>query len=58
MTTYRQRISNFLNDESGPTAVEYAIILAVIVTTCMASMVFLGDGIRASFNFVANALTF
>ncbi len=33
-----ERIQKFLVDESGPTSVEYAVMLAMIVGVCIASV--------------------
>ena len=35
-------ILRFLADESGPTAVEYAVMLAFIIATCFAVIKFVG----------------
>ena len=32
----------FLNDESGPTAVEYAVMLALILVSCLAAIGLVG----------------
>jgi len=37
-----KKIQNFLIDESGPTAVEYAIMLALILGLCVVSIGTLG----------------
>ena len=36
-------ISKFLNDESGPTAVEYAVMLASIIVIALAGIAALGQ---------------
>lgn len=38
-----KRILRFLRDESGPTAVEYAVMLALIIGSCIASISFFGS---------------
>lgn len=50
-------ILKFLKNEDGPTTVEYAIILLTIVATCMGTLVFLGDALNATFQFVSSALS-
>ena len=35
---------NFVKREDGPTAVEYAVVLALIVVICLAAIVFVGTG--------------
>jgi len=36
------KVTQFLSDESGPTAVEYAVMLALIVVVCIAAITTLG----------------
>jgi pilus assembly protein Flp/PilA len=38
-----QRLLRFLQDESGPTAVEYAVMLAMIIGTCLAAISIFGS---------------
>ena len=38
----------FLRDESGPTATEYAVMLALIVGTCLVSIGFFGSSAGGS----------
>lgn len=35
MSNLTQKLVNFIKKEDGPTAVEYAILLALIVTVCV-----------------------
>jgi len=44
-----QRILNFLRDEDGPTAVEYAVMLAMIVMICIGAIVLVGQNTNGSF---------
>lgn len=37
-----KHLVRFLKSEDGPTAVEYAIMLALIVMVCFASIIFIG----------------
>jgi pilus assembly protein Flp/PilA len=48
----RQSVS-FLRQEEGPTAVEYAVMLALIVVVCIAAITTLGQNANAVFNNVA-----
>ena len=48
----RQCVS-FLRQEEGPTAVEYAVMLALIVVVCIAAITTLGQNANAVFNNVA-----
>ena len=44
-------------DEDGPTAVEYAVMLALIVGVCVASITFLGTQTTASFTDSKNKIS-
>jgi len=39
-----------LRDEDGPTAVEYAVMLALIIVVCVAAITALGTNANATFN--------
>ena len=43
MLKTKKAIYQFLRDESGPTAVEYAVMLALIIIVCIASVGFVGQ---------------
>ncbi len=45
--------ARFLRDEDGPTAVEYAVMLALIIVVCIAAISFLGSGANGTFSNVA-----
>ncbi|MFN3194105.1 MAG: Flp family type IVb pilin [Aureliella sp.] len=47
----------FAADESGPTATEYAVLIALIVGTCVATVQTLASGTRDSFDASANAIS-
>ena len=42
MNTLKQKALRFLKSEDGPTAVEYAVMLALIVVVCIAAITSLG----------------
>ncbi|MDB2687245.1 Flp family type IVb pilin [Mariniblastus sp.] len=44
----------FIRDEDGPTAVEYAIMLALIVLVCIASVIAIGQSAEGVFEAVAD----
>jgi pilus assembly protein Flp/PilA len=46
----------FLKAEDGPTAVEYAVMLALIVVVCIASITTLGANANSTFSFVGSAI--
>jgi pilus assembly protein Flp/PilA len=43
----------FLRDEDGPTAVEYAVMLALIIVVCIAAITTLGNNASNTFSNVA-----
>lgn len=45
-----RRILNFLRSEDGPTAVEYAVMLALIIAVCIAAIGAVGNNTRLLFN--------
>src|SRR5262249_23197861 len=52
----RRMVTAFLWEEAGPTAVEYAVMLALIVVVCLAAITSLGTNANATFTSVSNAL--
>jgi len=46
----------FLRNEDGPTAVEYAVMLALIIVVCIAAISTLGSNANATFNEVASTV--
>jgi pilus assembly protein Flp/PilA len=51
-----QRVRRFVIAEDGPTAVEYAVLLAVIVLVVLEAVEELGSRTSASYNYVAGQL--
>jgi pilus assembly protein Flp/PilA len=49
-------VKKFLKSEDGPTAVEYAVMLALIVIVCLTAIKAVGANANAKFNMVSNAL--
>lgn len=50
-------VKRFLVSEDGPTAVEYAVMLALIIVVCLTAIQAVGTNANAKFNQVQNALT-
>jgi pilus assembly protein Flp/PilA len=50
------RVRRFLLSEDGPTAVEYAVMLALIVIVCLTAISAVGTRASATFKKVANSL--
>jgi pilus assembly protein Flp/PilA len=53
MYKWMARAARFLRDEDGPTAVEYAVMLALIVVVCIAAITSLGSSANNTFSNVA-----
>lgn len=41
--TLKQNFIAFIHDDSGPTAVEYAVMVALMIIVCIASIGLVGD---------------
>jgi pilus assembly protein Flp/PilA len=50
------KIKHFLQSEDGPTAVEYAVMLALIIVVCMVSIQALGTATSKSFSNLSDSL--
>jgi len=46
----------FLRQEEGPTAVEYAVMLALIIVVCLSAIQFLGTQASVTFSTVGKAI--
>lgn len=53
MRPLSQHLIKFLKDEDGPTAVEYAVMLTLIIVVCIAAIQTLGSNTRSTFSNVA-----
>jgi pilus assembly protein Flp/PilA len=49
MRQLSQHLIKFLKDEDGPTAVEYAVMLTLIIVVCVAAIQTLGSNTRNTF---------
>ncbi len=47
------RVIDFLANEDGPTAVEYAVMLALIIVVCIVAISTLGSNANNTFSYVA-----
>ncbi|MFO0804376.1 MAG: Flp family type IVb pilin [Gemmataceae bacterium] len=56
MKTFTKALVNFVKKEDGPTAVEYAVMLALIVVVCIAAITTLGGNANSTFSFVGSAI--
>jgi pilus assembly protein Flp/PilA len=50
-------VVDFLKREDGPTAVEYAVMLALIIVVCIGAITTLGGDANATFNSVGTAIS-
>ncbi|WP_165220251.1 Flp family type IVb pilin [Aquisphaera insulae] len=56
MHTLMKRVERFLVSEDGPTAVEYAVMLALILVACITIVKSLGTSVSGTFNSVNSTL--
>jgi len=54
MHSLAKSVVSFLKKEDGPTAVEYAVMLALIIVVCIAAITTLGTNARDTFSFVGS----
>ena len=47
------KVARFLRDEDGPTAVEYAVMLALIIVVCITAITNLGTNASNTFSNVS-----
>jgi pilus assembly protein Flp/PilA len=53
VSTLTRKLVQFLKKEDGPTAVEYAVMLALIIVVCIAAITTLGSNANQTFGNVA-----
>lgn len=56
MSMFAMQVSRFLQSEDGPTAVEYAVMLALIVVVCLTAIQAIGTNANVTFNSIASQL--
>jgi pilus assembly protein Flp/PilA len=54
MNRITRRVVEFLKREDGPTAVEYAVMLALIIVVCIAAITALGSNASQTFSYVGS----
>ena len=57
MKKFASCVKRFLVSEDGPTAVEYAVMLALIIVICLAAVSAVGSNANAKFEEVRDYLT-
>ena len=56
MNKFAARIVDFMKREDGPTAVEYAVMLALIIVVCITTIGTLGTNANKTFSGVASSI--
>ena len=56
MRNLTKSIVKFMKREDGPTAVEYAVMLALIVVVCIAAITAIGGASNQTFSTVGSAI--
>ncbi len=57
MKRFTNTIKKFIISEDGPTAVEYAVMLALIIVVCLAAVSAVGSNANGKFNKVSKYLS-
>ncbi len=55
LSRFAKQVEEFLKKEEGPTAVEYAVMLALIIAICLVAITALGTSANQTFGNVASA---
>ena len=56
LLSFTRKAVAFLKAEEGPTAVEYAVMLALIIVVCIAAITSLGKSTNSTFSYVGSAI--
>jgi len=56
MKSLARKVLKFMKREDGPTAVEYAVMLALIVVVCIAAITAIGGASNQTFSRVGSAI--
>lgn len=56
MKNFAIKLKRFLKSEDGPTAVEYAVMLSLIIVVCITAVSSLGQNASSTFTNVASQL--
>jgi pilus assembly protein Flp/PilA len=57
MRKFSQHLVAFLKNEDGPTAVEYAVMLALIIVVCITAITALGTNANNTFSYVGTKIS-
>ena len=56
MNVLAKTIRAFLRSEDGPTATEYAVMLALIIVVCIAAVTLIGNKVKTVFTNIESGL--
>ena len=56
MKNFAMKLKRFLKSEDGPTAVEYAVMLSLIIVVCITAVSSIGTNASSTFTNVAGQL--
>jgi pilus assembly protein Flp/PilA len=56
LSQWKRRMQEFYRREDGPTAVEYAVMLALIIIVCLTAISALGTNANNTFKTLSNKL--
>ena len=56
MRKFAQSLVSFVKNEDGPTAVEYAVMLALIIVVCITAITTLGSNANNTFSYVGTKI--
>jgi pilus assembly protein Flp/PilA len=56
MKSFAAKLRRFLSSEDGPTAVEYAVMLSLIILVCLSAVSTIGQKTNSVFSKMANSL--
>ena len=57
MRNFADSVKKFIVSEDGPTAVEYAVMMALIIVVCIGTVTTVGTNTKAKFEAVKTALS-
>ena len=57
MSALARACVEFLKKEDGPTAVEYAVMLALIIVVCITAIATIGSNANGTFTFVSTKIS-
>ena len=56
MDNLTRRLIAFLKKEDGPTAVEYAVMLALVIVVCLAAITAIGSNTNETFSYIGSSV--